>query len=73
MRPEYKLSDFKEKLVRGKYYKRFKESSNVAILEPDVAKYFSTPEEVNRALRGLIDKKSSRTASLRVRRRARRR
>lgn len=61
MRPEYKLSDFKEKPVRGKYYKRFVEASNVVVLEPDVARYFRSAEEVNRALRGLIHGKSGRT------------
>ncbi len=36
LRPEYKLSDFK-KLDRGKYYERVKESSNVVVLDPEVA------------------------------------
>ena len=39
--------------VRGKYYKRFRESSNVVVLEPDVAALFPNSASVNEALRGL--------------------
>jgi hypothetical protein len=35
LRAEYRLSDFTS-LVRGKYYRRYMESSNVVVLEPDV-------------------------------------
>ena len=38
-RSEYKRSDF-EKLERGKCYERVKASSNVVILDADVAKIF---------------------------------
>lgn len=40
--------------VRGKYYERAKEGTNVVLLEPDVARAFPTPEAVNEALRALI-------------------
>lgn len=52
-RPEYKRSDFGE-IVRGKYAKGISESTNVVVLEPDVAKAFPNAEAVNKALRGLI-------------------
>lgn len=52
-RPEYKRSDFGE-LVRGKYAKRVSESTNIVVLDPDVAKAFPNGEAVNKALRGLI-------------------
>ena len=52
-RPEYKRSDFGE-LVRGKYAKRVRESTNVVLLDPDVAKAFPNGEAVNKALRSLI-------------------
>ena len=52
-RPEYKRSDFGE-IVRGKYAKRIRESTNVVILEPEVAKAFPNDKAVNEALRGLI-------------------
>ena len=53
LRPEYKRSDFGE-LVRGKYAKRIRESTNVIVLDPRVAKAFPNDEAVNNALRGLI-------------------
>jgi hypothetical protein len=52
-RPEYKRSDF-GKLERGKYAKRVRESTNVVVLEPEVAKAFPNDKAVNKALRGLI-------------------
>lgn len=55
-RPEYKRSDLGE-IVRGKYAKRVRESTNVVVLEPDVAKAFPNGEAVNKALRGLISSK----------------
>ena len=55
LRPEYKRSDFPGGLVRGKYAKRLKESSNVIVLRPEVAKAFPNEEAVNNALLSLID------------------
>ena len=40
--------------VRGKYYKRYMESSNVVVLDPDVHKRFKNSRAVNKALRSLI-------------------
>ena len=53
LRPEYKRSDFGD-MVRGKYAKRIRESTNVIVLDPEVAKAFPDDEAVNKALRGLI-------------------
>lgn len=50
---EYKRSDLGE-FVRGKYAKRIRESTNVVVLDPQVAKAFPNDEAVNSALRGLI-------------------
>lgn len=50
MRPEYDFSGG----VRGKYYRRYIESTNVVVLEPDVHKMFSNSAAVNEALRTLI-------------------
>jgi hypothetical protein len=52
-RPEYKRSDLGE-LVRGKYAERIRESTNVVVLDPQVAKAFPNDEAVNKALRGLM-------------------
>ena len=50
MRAEYDFSD----AVRGKYYKRLSQGSNVVILDPDVAARFANSEAVNEALRNLL-------------------
>ena len=54
LRPEYELADLKNR-VRGKYFNRLCSSENVAILEPDIRAAFPTDEEVNRALRKLME------------------
>jgi hypothetical protein len=38
---------------RGKYAQRYKEGTNVVVLDPDVSGIFPTTESVNEALRGL--------------------
>lgn len=55
LRPEYKRSDFPEGLVRGKYAKRMRESSNIVVLKPEVAQAFPNEDAVNRALLSLIE------------------
>lgn len=50
IRPAYDFS----RGVRGKYYKRYVESSNLVVLEPDVHKRFRNSSAVNKALRSLI-------------------
>jgi len=41
--------------VRGKYVARYREGTNVVLLDPDVAKRFPDAAAVNRALRVLAD------------------
>lgn len=41
--------------VRGKYAARYREGTNVVLLEPDVAARFPDAAAVNRALRALAD------------------
>jgi len=55
LRAEYKRSDFPEGLVRGKYAKRMRESSNVVVLKPEVAQAFPNGDAVNTALLSLIE------------------
>lgn len=50
MRPEYDFSG----AVRGKYYRRYLESSNVVVIAPDVHEKFKNSAAVNEALRTLI-------------------
>ena len=54
LREEYKRSDFTGGLVRGKYAKRLRESSNIIVLIPEVAEVFPNEEAVNTALLSLI-------------------
>ncbi|MDP2982527.1 MAG: hypothetical protein Q8O92_04265 [Candidatus Latescibacter sp.] len=54
LRPEYHREDFGV-MVRGKYSSRMKESSNVIVLDPDIAEAFPNAKTVNQALRGLIE------------------
>ena len=54
LRAGYKRSDFPKGLVRGKYAERLRESSNVVVLEPEVARAFPNQDAVNNALLSLI-------------------
>ncbi len=51
MLKEYDFS----KGIRGKYAKRYAEGTNVVVIEPDVAKFFSDHDSVNQALRSLTE------------------
>jgi len=51
MPPEYGIRGG----VRGKYYERYHQGTNVVLLEPDMASVFHDSESVDRALRMLID------------------
>jgi hypothetical protein len=51
MREEYDIRGG----VRGKYYERYQQGTNIVLLEPDVAAAFPSSERVNRALRVLME------------------
>jgi len=50
MLPEYDLSGG----VRGKYVDRYRQGTNVVLLDPDVAAKFRDSKAVNDALRSLV-------------------
>ena len=50
LRPEY---DFRGG-ERGKYAKRYREGTNIVVLDPDVAAKFKDSQAVNEALRSLL-------------------
>jgi hypothetical protein len=54
LRPEYDLRELLKGGVRGKYAKRYRSGTNLVLLEPDVAKVFSSERSVNEALRLVI-------------------
>ena len=43
--------------IRGKYAQRVRESSNIVVLEPDIAEAFPTEDAVNGALRALLNER----------------
>jgi hypothetical protein len=63
MRPEYDFSD----AVRGKYYERYKASSNVVVLDADVSEVFPNAKAVNQALRVLASAARARVTTPRRR------
>ncbi|NJL10287.1 MAG: hypothetical protein HC908_09235 [Calothrix sp. SM1_7_51] len=50
MKPEYDFSGG----IRGKYYQAYIKSSNIVVLDPDVAEIFRDSASVNEALRLLV-------------------
>jgi hypothetical protein len=53
MRPEYDLTQLKNR-VRGKYVERYREGTNLVLLDSDVQEAFPDAESVNEALRMLL-------------------
>ena len=58
--PEYDFSG----AVRGKYYERYRQGTNVVLLDPDVAEVFRDSAAVNDALRTLVSVAEAKVASL---------
>ena len=50
MRAEYDFSTG----VRGKHYEKFKQGTNLILLDPDLASVFKDSADVNEALRALL-------------------
>ena len=56
LRPEY---DFRGG-VRGKYVERFRQGTNIVVLDPDVAAEFKDSQSVNDALRTILKTRTKR-------------
>ena len=54
LRSEYKRDDLGPG-IRGKYFEAYREGTNLVLLNPEVAKVFSTEKAVNEALISLIN------------------
>ncbi len=54
MRAEYDFKSMKGG-VRGKYARRFREGTNIVLLDPEVAEAFPSEASVNEALRGVLN------------------
>jgi hypothetical protein len=57
LRPEYSEELIKSG-VRGKYAKRYREGTNVALIDPDLHRIFPDSESVNRALREYLSQRA---------------
>jgi hypothetical protein len=60
VRPEYNLNELKGG-VRGKYRKGYEQSSNIVVIEPDLAEAFPNTKAVNDALRELLELRKAKT------------
>jgi hypothetical protein len=60
MRREYDLRGG----IRGKYFKQYKQGTNVVLLDPDVAAVFRDSESVNQALRNIMTALKSQSEKL---------
>jgi len=58
LRPEYDFSQLKGG-IRGKYVERYREGTNLVLLDPDVAAAFPDAQAVNAALRLLLREKQT--------------
>ena len=58
LRPEYDFSQMKGR-VRGKYVERYREGTNLVLLDPDIAAAFPDAKTVNDALRLLLERKEN--------------
>ena len=58
LRPEYDFSQLKGG-IRGKYVERYREGTNLVLLDPDVAAAFPDAQAVNAALRLLLREKQA--------------
>ncbi|MEE8057230.1 MAG: hypothetical protein V3T17_05270 [Pseudomonadales bacterium] len=54
LRPEYDLESL-GKGIRGKYYKKYQEGTNVVVIEPELSKVFPNTKSVNDALREVLN------------------
>lgn len=54
LRPEYDRGQLLKTGVRGKYAEKYKQGTNLILLDPDVAAVFPNETSVNEALRLLI-------------------
>jgi hypothetical protein len=57
LRSEYDLGKL-GKGVRGKYFKRYSEGSNVVVIDPDLTEAFPNAKAVNDALRAVLARRA---------------
>jgi hypothetical protein len=60
LQPEYALAKL-GKGVRGKYAARYREGSNIVVIDPDLTAAFPNAKAVNDALREVLARRKSKT------------
>lgn len=55
LRPEYDLKQLLRGAEQGRYAERFRQGTNLVLLQPDVAAAFPDEQSVNEALRLVIE------------------
>lgn len=55
LRPEYDLKPLLRDAEQGRYAERFRQGTNLVLLEPDVAAAFPDEQAVNEALRLVLE------------------
>lgn len=55
LRPEYDLQQMLRGAEQGKYAERFRQGTNLVLLEPDIAAAFPDEKSVNEALRLVVE------------------
>ena len=61
LRKEYDLARL-GKGVRGKYFRRYSEGSNVVVIDPDLTEAFPNAKAVNDALREVLTRRARNTS-----------
>ena len=54
-RPEYDMKSLLKGAVRGKYAKAAQAGTNLVLIDPEIHRHFRTDEEVNTALRLVLE------------------
>jgi len=60
LQPEYDIEKL-GKGVRGKYYERYQQGTNVVLIEPELFQAFPSTKAVNDALREVLKNRNSAT------------
>ncbi len=60
LRPEYDLKSL-GKGIRGKYYEKYQEGTNIVVIDPDLSEAFPNTKSVNEALRLVLESRNQST------------
>ena len=55
LRPEYDMKSLLKNAVRGKYAKQYQAGTNLVLIDPEIHSQFRSAEDVNTALRLVLE------------------